>query len=427
MNYSEALDYIHKISWTGSRPGLERISELCALLGDPQDKLKFIHVGGTNGKGSFCSMLSSVLMASGLKVGTYTSPYIYRFNERIMINGSPIADDVLARLTERVKTCADKMADPPTEFELITALGFLYFAEEECDIVVLEVGLGGRLDATNIIKTPILSVITGIALDHTAILGDTVEKIAAEKAGIIKAGVPVLCGCPKESGAAKVIAARAKEMGCEMRYAKDAPITAMRCVLGETRFDYKSYTDVKIRLCGLYQPYNCAAVLDAVTLLNERGTGIDDVAVYRGLKNARWPARFEILSRDPDIIFDGGHNPEGIAALWDSVSYYYPGLKVIMLSGVMADKDYPRMAESLAPLAHKVHTFAPANPRALDAAKYSAAFEKCGVCAVPHGTARCALEEAIEDAKKTDLPLIICGSLYSYAEIRAELDEIMKL
>ncbi len=424
MNYTEALEYIHKISWTGSRPGLERISELCALLGNPQDSLKFIHVGGTNGKGSFCSMLSSVLVESGRKVGTYTSPYICRFNERIMINNTPIADATLARLTEKVKEKADTMADPPTEFELITALGFLYFAEEKCDIVVLEVGLGGRLDATNIIKTPILSVVTGIALDHTAILGDTVEKIAAEKAGIFKKGVPVLCGCPKESGAARVIAAKAKELDCPLTYAKDSPITAMRCVLGETRFDYKAYDNVKIKLCGLYQPYNCAAVLDAVTLLGRLGVEIDDTALYKGLQNARWPARFEILSRDPDIIFDGGHNPEGIAALWDSVSYYYPGLKVILLSGVMGDKDYPQMAKSLSPLAESVHTFAPANPRALEAGRYAAAFESCGVSATPHATARKALEAAISEARRKELPLIICGSLYSYAEIRAELDGI---
>ena len=423
MNYTEALDYIHKISWTGSRPGLERIAELCRLLGDPQDKLKFVHVGGTNGKGSFSSMLSSVLIASGKRVGTYTSPYIYRFNERIMINGKPIADERLAELTERVKVQADKMADSPTEFELITALGFLYFAEENCDIVVLEVGLGGRLDATNIIKTPILSVITGISLDHTAILGDTEEKIAAEKAGIFKKGVPVLCGCPA-GGARDVITEKAKEMGCAITYAKDAPISAMRCVLGETRFDYKSYTNVKIHLCGLYQPYNCANVLDAVTLLNANGAEIDDNAVYTGLGNAKWPARFEILSREPDIIFDGGHNPEGIAALWDSVSYYYPGLKVVMLSGVMADKDYPQMAKSLAPLAECVHTFAPANPRALKAADYAAAFEKCGVTAYPHASAHDALASAINSAKEKNLPLIICGSLYSYAEIRAELDKL---
>ncbi|MBQ2732923.1 MAG: bifunctional folylpolyglutamate synthase/dihydrofolate synthase [Clostridia bacterium] len=423
MTYTEALEYIHKISWTGSRPGLERITELCRLLGDPQDRLKFIHVGGTNGKGSFSAMLSSVLIRSGRRVGTYTSPYIFRFNERIMINGEPIPDEKLADLTARVKEKADTMQDPPTEFELITALGFLYFAEEGCDIVVLEVGLGGRLDATNIIKTPILSVITGISLDHTAILGDTVEKIAAEKAGIIKAGVPMLCGCP-EGGARDVITARAQELGCKIAYAKDAPITAMRCVLGETRFDYKSYTDVSIRLCGLYQPYNCAAVLDAVTLLNRLGFVIDDIALYHGLKSARWPARFEILSRSPDIIFDGGHNPEGIAALWESVSYYYPGLKVILLSGVMADKDYPQMAKSLAPLAERVHTFAPANPRALKAEAYAAAFEDCGAAAIPHSTAREALDCAINDAEKKDLPLIICGSLYSYAEIRTELDKL---
>lgn len=422
MNYAEALDYIHKISWTGSRPGLERISELAALLGNPQDKLKFIHVGGTNGKGSFCSMLSSVLIKSGMKVGIYTSPYIRRFNERISINGEPISDEALARLTERVKAAADKMADPPTEFELITALGFLYFAEEKCDIVVLEVGLGGRLDATNIIKTPVLSVITGISLDHTAILGNTVAEIAGEKAGIIKSGVPVLCGC--EAGEARnVITGKARELGCEIFYAKNEPVSAMRCVLGETRFDYKCFKDIKIHLCGLYQPLNCANVLDAVLVLRKMGFEISDDAVHSGLAEARWHARFEILNRDPDIIFDGGHNPEGITALYDSLSYYYPGLKCVLVSGVMKDKDYAEMAKSLSALAESVHTFMPANPRALDSESYAEAFTKNGISAAAHDSARGALTSAIEEAKKKQLPVIICGSLYSYAEIRDELEK----
>ena len=195
MTYDEAISYIHSIDWRGSRPGLSRVTELLEKLGNPQDSLKFIHVGGTNGKGSFCAMLSSILKESGLKTGLFTSPYIENFNERMMINGENIPDSELAELTFQVSKIADKMDDPPTEFELITALAMLYFKNNECDIVVLEVGLGGRLDATNIIKNPVLSIISGIALDHTAILGDTVEEIAAEKAGIIKEGRPILLGC----------------------------------------------------------------------------------------------------------------------------------------------------------------------------------------------------------------------------------------
>ena len=215
MNYSEAIEYIHSVNWMFCNPGLERVRTLCHALGDPQDSLKFIHVAGTNGKGSFCSMLDSILRAEGYKVGLFTSPYVMEFGERMRVDGENISESELCDLVERVKPIADKMEDKPTEFELITALAFLYFAEKKCDFVVLECGLGGRLDATNVIKTPILSVITGIALDHTAILGDTEEKIAAEKAGIIKSGVPVLwCGAHK--GAEQVISEKCAEMTREI-------------------------------------------------------------------------------------------------------------------------------------------------------------------------------------------------------------------
>ena len=211
MNYSEALEYIHKINWVFCNPGLDRITGLCNRLGNPQKKLKFIHVAGTNGKGSFCAMLSSVLKEAGYKVGTFTSPYVKVFNERMAIDGEMIGNEELAALTELIKPIAEDMAEKPTEFELITAIAFEYFARNNCDYVVLECGLSGRLDSTNIIDTSVLSVITGIALDHVAILGDTVEKIAYEKAGIIKSGTPCLwCGTDKE--AETVISAKAKEV-----------------------------------------------------------------------------------------------------------------------------------------------------------------------------------------------------------------------
>ena len=200
MNITEALEYIHTVNWTFCKPGLERTYELCSQLGNPQNNLKFIHVAGTNGKGSFCSMLSSVLLAQGYKVGLYTSPYIKCFNERMQINGEMISDDELCQITEKIKPVADKMQDKPTEFELVTAIAFEYFSRNKCDYVVLECGLGGRLDSTNVISTSVLSVITGISLDHTAILGNTISEIAREKAGIIKSGVPCLwCGSSSEA------------------------------------------------------------------------------------------------------------------------------------------------------------------------------------------------------------------------------------
>ena len=237
MNYQEALEYIHSINWAFCKPGLERIGELCEKLGHPERKLKFIHVAGTNGKGSFCSMTESVLRAAGYKTGLYTSPYIKEFDERMQINGENISNDELVELTEYVKPIADSMEDKPTEFELITAVAFEYFARNNCDVVVLEAGLGGRLDSTNIIDTPVLSVITGIALDHTAILGDTVEKIAAEKAGIIKKGVPVIFGGDDDT-AAQVIKAKADEMGSEFIRVDYEKLKNVNATLDGTDFDY---------------------------------------------------------------------------------------------------------------------------------------------------------------------------------------------
>ena len=212
MTYNEALAYIHSVNWTFCKPGLDRIGELCEKLGHPEKKLKFVHVAGTNGKGSFCSMLESVLRAAGYKTGLYTSPYIKEFNERMRVMGENIENETLADITERVRPIADSMKDKPTEFELITAIAFQYFYESKCDVVILEAGMGGRLDSTNIIRNPLLSVITGIALDHTDYLGDTVEKIAAEKAGIIKDSAPVLYG-GEDNCAREVIRRTANERG----------------------------------------------------------------------------------------------------------------------------------------------------------------------------------------------------------------------
>ena len=249
MTYEEALEYIHGINWTFCKPGLERITELCSRLGDPQKSLKFIHVAGTNGKGSFCSMIESVLRHSGYRTGLYTSPYIRYFNERMCVEGSPISNRELAEITEYVRPIADSMTDKPTEFELITAIAFEYFRRKKCDVVVLEAGMGGRLDSTNVISSPLLSVITGIALDHMAFLGDTVEKIAAEKAGIIKNGCPVLFG-GEDEGAASVIANKACEMGAEFSRVDYSRLEGVVSDLSGSRFDFGTYKDIKIKLLG---------------------------------------------------------------------------------------------------------------------------------------------------------------------------------
>ncbi|MBQ7930021.1 MAG: bifunctional folylpolyglutamate synthase/dihydrofolate synthase, partial [Clostridia bacterium] len=311
MTYEEALGYIHSVTWKGSRPGLERISVLCELLGHPERNLKFIHVAGTNGKGSICRMLSSVLEKAGYRVGLYTSPFIERFNERIMLGGCDIPDEDLARDTETVKQYADTMEDAPTEFELITAIAFVYYARVGCDFVVLECGLGGRLDSTNVIDTSVLSIITGIDMDHTAILGDTPAKIAAEKAGIIKPGVPVLFG-EGVMEAEEVIRAKAAEMGSVYRRTDFAKITDISTDLRGTSFRFGG-KPVKINLHGIYQTRNTATVLTALEMLREQGVEIPEDAVKSGLLAAQWKARFEILAEDPLVIYDGAHNPQGIA------------------------------------------------------------------------------------------------------------------
>ena len=424
MNYAEALDYIHAVNWVFCKPGLDRVRTLCHALGDPQDSLRFIHVAGTNGKGSLCAMTASMLRAAGLRVGLYTSPYIVRFNERMQVDGQPIGDEELCALVEHIRPFADAMEDKPTEFELITALAFLYFAKHGCDVVVLECGLGGRLDATNIIKTPILSVITGIALDHTAILGDTVDKIAAEKAGIIKAGVPVLwCGSDKD--AETVIRARADEVGAPVYTVDRGALSVKEMTLDGTTFDYGARKGLRIPLLGSYQPHNAANALCAVDLLNKiSDLTVSDDAVQIGLESVRWPARFEIVRREPLVIADGGHNPEGIDAAVDSIERYFGTQRIAIITGVMADKDYRYMASRIAGVACHVFCLTPDNPRALPAADYAEVFASLGVDCTACASVDEAVKRGVDYAKKNGTSLASLGSLYMYGEVVRALEQL---
>ena len=397
-------------------PGLERVKMLCHALGDPQDELKFIHVAGTNGKGSFCAMLDSVLRAQGYKVGLFTSPYILEFGERMRIDGENIPDEELCALVEEVKPIADGMADKPTEFELITALAFLYFARHNCEYVVLECGLGGRLDATNIIKTPILSVITGIALDHTAILGDTHEKIAAEKAGIIKRGVPILW-CGSHEGAGRVIKEKAVETDSELLTVDRNALTVKNMTLDGTDFDFGNHRDLHLSLLGGYQPLNASNVLTAIDVLRNQGIEISDEAVKQGLSNAVWHARFEVISKEPLVIADGGHNPEGVDGAVDSIKKYFPDKKVGIVTGVMADKDYLYMASRMAEIAEKVFCLTPDNPRALPSDKYAEVFKEKEIESLAFGSVGEAVQNALAWAKNTGNAVVCLGSLYMYCEI----------
>ena len=416
MKKDEAIKYIHSVSWTFCKPGLERIEELTRRMNNPQHSLKFIHVAGTNGKGSFCSMMSSVLVKNGYRVGLFTSPYIEFFNERMQINGVPISDSELSEITEKIKPIADSMADKPTEFELVTAIALEYFSRNRCDYVVFECGLGGRLDSTNIISTPILSVITGIDLDHTSILGDTKEAIAKEKAGIIKEGIPCLW-CGEQGGAEDVISASAKEKNAPFYTVDRSRVNVKSATLGGTFFDFHPFTDINIALLGNYQIINASNVLAAVGILRDSGVKISDEAVRQGMSAARWRARFEKLLDEPTVIFDGGHNPQGVDFCVQSYQSYFGEKKAVVVTGVMADKDYGYIADRICRVAHKVYCITPDNPRALDSCKYAEEFKSRGVDALGCEAVSEAVFAAVEEAKKASLPVLCLGSLYMYSEI----------
>ncbi len=431
MNYKEALDYIHSTSWKGSRPGLSRTRELTDRMGRPQDGLRFVHVAGTNGKGSTSAMLASVLRAAGYRVGLYTSPFILRFNERMQVDGRDISDEELADITAFVRPHAEAMTDIPTEFELITAIALVYFARHACDIVVFEVGMGGRLDSTNIIdgETVAASVITGIAMDHTAFLGDTPEKIAAEKAGIIKPGVPIIYGglhpavggdtTPASAVACgDVIRAHAEAIGAPYVAVDHTRLRVTRTDLFGAELDFGSRIGLRIPLPGLYQPYNAATTLTVLDVLREGGMAISALAIWQGLADVRWPGRYEVLCRDPLVIADGGHNPEGIDAAVASTKQYFGKERVYLLTGVMADKDYTHMIARMATVTDRAFCVRPANDRALDPTAYAEAFRAAGIPAEGYGTVDEGVHAAMEAARRDGRALLCLGSLYMYGEMR---------
>ena len=426
MTYSEALEYIHSVTWKGSRPGLERITELCKLLGNPERELCFIHVAGTNGKGSTCRMLSEILIRSGYRVGLFTSPYIERFNERIMLDGCDIANDDLAAATEEVKACADRMADAPTEFELITAIAFVYYKKMKCDYVVLEAGLGGRLDSTNVIDTSVLSIITGIDLDHTELLGDTTAAIAREKAGIIKPCVPVLFGEGDDASDTEIRAAAEAKNAPYYRtdFAKVTDVaTSLRGT--EFKFDGAEYTT---KMLGYYQTRNAATVLTAVNILRESGVVIPESAVRDGIASATWSARFEILSSEPLVIYDGGHNPQGIRGAVENIRGYLSTLtddgRVVLLMGVMADKEHLTMIRDLSTVASRAFCVMPNNARSLGSADLSGEFKSFGVPADYFDELEDGVVAAIETAEREARPLVCLGSLYMYADVKCAVKKI---
>ena len=416
MTYPEALTYIQGINTAFCKPGLERTYSLCHALGDPQEALRFIHIAGTNGKGSTLAMLESILLAAGYSVGVFSSPAVRDFCEQIRADGKAIEEKDLADLVTEAAPVAEGLTDKPTSFELLTALAFLYFKRQGCDIVLLEAGLGGRLDATNVVKTTVLSVITGIALEHTAFLGDTVEAIAGEKAGIIKPRVPVLFG-GEDASAREVIEAKAKALHAPFYAASHDKLLHIRPSLDGTLFDYGEHRDLSLSLLGLYQPKNAATVLEAVRILNQNGFSVPETAVRAGLSRTVWHARFEVLSRDPLVIYDGAHNPNGIAEAVRSIKAYFGEQKIVLLSGVLRDKDYTEIADMLALVTLCAFTVTPDSPRALSAKEYAEALRARGIDALPAETVADGVEAALERAKKEQAPLVCLGSLYLYKDV----------
>ena len=406
MTYKEALDYINNRDWFGSRLGLERVEELLRRLGDPQKRLKFVHVAGTNGKGSCSAMIASVMKAAGYKTGLYTSPYIYRFNERMQINGKEIDDGVLAELVTELQPVADAMEEHPLVFEMVTAAAMLWFAREKCDIVVLEVGLGGRLDATNVIGRPEAAVIMNIGLDHTEQLGNTVAEIAREKAGIIKEDGRVVLYQQNEE-AENVIRSVCEEKRAELTVTDFSAIEpAFDSLEGQT-FLYKG-EEYAIPLLGAHQRRNAAAAIETVRMLQKHGWEIEQGDLEHGLYSVYWPARFEILAEEPWFVLDGGHNPQCAGTVVENLANYFPGARHILLTGVLKDKDYRTMFSILNLAADEYICVTPENPRALPAAELAEYLKKFGkpvtVCeSVEDGVfaaldrARTGAEEAAED------------------------------
>ena len=416
MDYREALQYIDGVSWLGSRPGLERVAALLHRLGDPQEKLRFVHIAGTNGKGSCAAMTASVLRAAGYRTGLFTSPYLFRFNERMQINGEPIGDEELAALVTQIRPIADAMEDHPTEFELMTAVALLWYLRERCEIVVLEVGLGGRLDATNVIGAPEAAVIMNIGLDHTAVLGDTVEQIAAEKAGIVKPGCAVAL-YPQTPEAEAVVRERCEAVGASLRVADLTQLQGEFDSLEGQVFRYRG-ASYAIPLLGEHQLRNAAVVLEVAEILREKGWKLPHEAVEHGLYAVSWPARFELLRAEPPFVMDGGHNPQCAMTVAESLLRYFPDRRRVLLVGVLADKDYEGLFDILDVAADAYFCVTPASARALPADRLAAFLSRYGkpvtVCPdIPAGV------EAASAAAGEDGVACAVGSLYMAGAVRA--------
>lgn len=422
MTGQEAIAYIHAHQWERHAPGLDRIRTLLHALGDPQTGQKFVHVAGTNGKGSTCACIAAVLQAAGYRVGLNTSPYLMTFHERIRVDGEMISDGELAWLMEEIRPAAEAMAEHPTEFELITAAALLYFRRKKCDISVLEVGLGGALDASNVIDVPEVAVLTAMGMDHVALLGPTQADVAAAKAGIIKLGGDVVSygGCPE---ADRVFRRACKVRGARLIELDFSRLRPRSAGLDGARFDFVPYEELYLPLPGVYQLKNAAAAITALEVLRERGWRVSEEALRRGLAAVRWPGRFEVLGREPVFLLDGAHNAHGMAAAAESLRTLFPDRRIVFLLGLLADKDVSAMLDLLTPLAERVYTLRPDSSRALEAEALAALLEERGVPARACGSA----EEGVRlSTKAAGRSGVVCalGSLYLSGDIRRAVEAL---
>lgn len=425
MNYDEAMEYIYGTLKFGSKLGLTSITKLMDFMENPQKKLRFVHVAGTNGKGSTTAFISSILINAGYKTGIFTSPYLQRFTERIKIDNQEIVPEELVDIIEFVKTKIDLMLEMglahPTEFEIITAVAFEYFYRNNCDIVVLEVGLGGRFDSTNVIESPEVSVITTISLDHTDRLGGTLAEIAYQKAGIIKPN-SITVIYPQKPEAEEVF-----EKVCESQNSKIHKVDLSSLVLKEYSlegqlFDYKAYKDLYITLLGDHQLFNAAVAIDTCEVLVNKGFNIDYNNVRDGIAVTKWPGRLEIISKNPLVLIDGAHNYEGGQSLNAALDRYFDDKKKIFIVGFLRDKEYQHIMELLAKKAHTIITVTPHSERAIPSSELAVILQKYSNNVQDGITIEMGLKLALDNE---DNESVICafGSLYMIGEVRSLLNK----
>lgn len=396
MKYQEALDYMDSLKNYGIVPGLGSIRELCRRLDNPQEGLRFVHIAGTNGKGSVLAYVSTVAGCAGYRVGRYISPAVREYRERFQVNGRMITQKELCGLVEELRRVCDAMVAEglphPTPFEVETALGFLYFSQKECDLVVLETGMGGRLDATNVIRNTLVAVLTSISMDHMQYLGNTLGAIAGEKTGILKPGCRAVSAVQAPE-AMEVVRAQAQQMQVPLIVAEGEKAKKVRYGLERQRFDYDGMKDLEISLAGKYQIGNAVLAIEVCRALRECGFDIPEETLRQGLRDTRWPGRFTVLGRKPLFVADGAHNEDAAKKLAESIEFYFTNKRIIFIMGILKDKEYEKIIEITAHYAEQILTVAPpGNPRAMGS--YELAQEVAKVH--PRVTAVDSLEEAVE-------------------------------